>query len=157
MQSSSAFVKAKTDWPLPSFKCPALLLREPLGLSSLWSLENIPMCVDFRPRFYFLSFPILVSLTTLFLLLVCWESFPSVSLCIMATMFWVFFVLFCFVNIRIFFVTHSFSLWCTLTSLSFVTHWSWCQSWAQFICQLASKHHWYSLTMALDTFNVLRA
>lgn len=66
-------------------------------------LKIIPMCVDFRPRFYFLPFPILISLAALFffMLPVCWENFTSVSFCILATVFWFFwFVVFCF-NIRI--------------------------------------------------------
>lgn len=43
-------------------------------------LKIIPMCVDFRPRFSFLSFPTLVRLTTLSMLSVCRENFPSVVL-----------------------------------------------------------------------------
>lgn len=80
MQSSSAFVKTKTDWPLPSFKCPPLLLRESVGLSSLWSFENNSHVLTSVLDFLFCLFPTLVCLTTLFMLSVCWENFPSVVL-----------------------------------------------------------------------------
>lgn len=121
------------------------------ALSSPWGFENTPMCVDFRPRFYFLSFSILTSLTILFFMQpVCWENFTSVSSCILATVSWFFwFVSFCF-NIRIFFVTHSFSLWCALTSISFVKHWLGVRvepgSSASSLPDVSTTH---SLTMAL--------
>lgn len=121
-------------------------------------LKILPCVLTSVLDFTFCLFPSLRALQYFFfMLLVCWEKFTSVSSCLLATVSWFFwFVSFCF-NIRIFFVTHSFSLWCALTSISFVKHWLGVRvepgSCASSLPDVSTTH---SLTMALWAGDLIR-